>query len=161
LLSFSNVAYTLSSGTVTVKQKWGADSVVLAQLQVGDIFGEQSILHDERRNATVTVDPGGDLVLLSLNRAAFQTLFREDRLNVIFADRARQAVTTGEEQRGAPGEGEGVIEEAVRARLATPGGGGPVEGDVKMLVLTAINTSVLFRGLDRDFKEAVASVMCV
>ena len=77
---------------VTRAAKAGAE-IMLAQLEAGSAFGEEALLSDGRRNATVTMETDG--ALMRLSKADFVALLREPALNWIDLDEAEAKVATG------------------------------------------------------------------
>jgi rhodanese-related sulfurtransferase len=75
----------IESGRFQVARMVGGADVVLAELRTGDGFGEEALVSEAKRNATVTALT--DARLLRLNRAHFNELLREPLLRRIgFAD---------------------------------------------------------------------------
>ncbi|MCC7410181.1 MAG: cyclic nucleotide-binding domain-containing protein [Gammaproteobacteria bacterium] len=78
---------------VTRKTSAGGPPIVLAELHPGDGFGEEALIADARRNATVTMLSDGEL--MRLHKEHFVELIRDPLLtSVRFAD-ARAAVAAG------------------------------------------------------------------
>ena len=76
----------LTSGKATVS----VDDQVVAELTAGDVFGEVAMLSGERRNATVVVEQGSQL--LAANQVEFRTILSEfpeiaDRIAAVAAAR--------------------------------------------------------------------------
>ena len=65
----------------------GADEVVLADLGPGESFGEEALVSDARRNATVTMLTDGELMRLA--KEEFNNLLNEPVLNWVAIDDAR------------------------------------------------------------------------
>ncbi len=85
--------YLIDSGRAQVTRLVGGVVMPLADLKSGDVFGEEALISDAKRNATVTMKSNG--VLLRLGRADFMALLREPLLHKLnFAD-ARQKVAEG------------------------------------------------------------------
>jgi CRP-like cAMP-binding protein len=77
--------YVIETGRFQVARMVGGADVVLAELRTGDGFGEEALVSEAKRNATVTALT--DARLLRLNRAHFNELLREPLLRRIgFAD---------------------------------------------------------------------------
>ena len=77
--------YVIESGRFQVGRLLGGAEVVLAELKTGDAFGEEALVSEAKRNATVTALTDGQV--LRLNRAHFNELLREPLLRrVAFAD---------------------------------------------------------------------------
>ncbi len=68
-------------------------TIELARLSQGAGFGEEALLSEGRRNATVTMETDG--VLLRLSKRDFDTLLKEPVLHWIEADEARRRVNAG------------------------------------------------------------------
>ncbi len=83
--------YVINTGRCLVERKIGGAEVKLAELRTGDAFGEEALVSEAKRNATVTAET--DVELLRLDRAAFDSLLREPLLKRInFQDAARRVV---------------------------------------------------------------------
>ena len=69
--------YIISKGKCKVTRKEGdtAEEKLLAELNVGDSFGEEALLSADKRNATVTMLTDG--TLMRLNRSDFEELLKE------------------------------------------------------------------------------------
>ena len=81
--------YIIDSGRFQVGRLVGGAEVVLAELKSGDAFGEEALVSEAKRNATVTALTDGQV--LRLNRAHFNELLREPLLRRIgFAQAAEQ-----------------------------------------------------------------------
>lgn len=82
--------FVIDSGRCKVERKVGGAQVALAELRPGDAFGEEALVSEARRNATVTALT--DVDLLRLKRADFDSLLREPLLRrVPYDDAARRA----------------------------------------------------------------------
>lgn len=66
--------YFLKSGRAEVASGVGSDRQVIAELEVGACFGEESLLSERPRNATVTLLEDGSV--LRLSRTAFHALLK-------------------------------------------------------------------------------------
>ncbi len=80
--------YVLTEGEARVTQ-----SVELAKLKAGDSFGEEALLAEVPRNATVTMLEDGHLMRLSKNN--FDMLLKEPMLKKLVIDEAKQRVKDG------------------------------------------------------------------
>jgi len=81
--------YLVGSGRFQVERMVGGAKVVLAELKSGDAFGEEALVSDAKRNATVTALSEGEL--LRVRRADFNELLREPLLRRLsFADAAQR-----------------------------------------------------------------------
>jgi CRP-like cAMP-binding protein len=141
--------YIIRSGKAKVCQTLAGqdESVCVNVLAAGDYFGEQSLLTGSARNAAVSAQ--SDMVVWSLDKDQFVALFQE-RINVVFAERGRGAVTAG------------VLE--FTDSLARQGTGmAPPRGDVTPECLAILNRAIskclLFRELDEQEKEEVSKLM--
>jgi CRP-like cAMP-binding protein len=77
--------YVVESGRLQVERLVGGAKVVLAELKGGDAFGEEALVSDAKRNATVVALGEGQL--LRLDRQHFNDLLREPLLRrVAFED---------------------------------------------------------------------------
>lgn len=85
--------YLIDSGRAQVTRQIGGTEMILAELKAGDAFGEEALVSDNRRNATVTMKSNG--VLLRLGRQDFLELMQEPLLHKIGYEEARQAVAQG------------------------------------------------------------------
>ena len=85
--------YVIESGRCRVERMVGGVSMQLAELKSGDAFGEEALVSDARRNATVTMKTAG--VLLRLGKQEFIALLREPLLQRVSFDEARQRVAMG------------------------------------------------------------------
>ncbi|HEU0259550.1 MAG TPA: cyclic nucleotide-binding domain-containing protein [Burkholderiales bacterium] len=70
--------YVIESGRFQVRRTVGGAEVVLAELKTGDAFGEEALVSEAKRNATVTALT--DARLLRLDRRHFNELLREPLL---------------------------------------------------------------------------------
>jgi CRP-like cAMP-binding protein len=81
--------YLIESGRFQVGRMVGGAEVVLAELKSGDAFGEEALVSEAKRNASVTALVGG--YLLRLNRSNFNEMLREPLLRrLAYADAAEQ-----------------------------------------------------------------------
>jgi rhodanese-related sulfurtransferase len=79
--------YVIESGRFQVGRMVGGAEVVLAELKTGDAFGEEALVSEAKRNATVTALT--DAHVLRLNRSHFNELLREPLLRrIAYADAA-------------------------------------------------------------------------
>jgi hypothetical protein len=85
--------YVVESGRFQVERLIGGAKVVLAELKSGEAFGEEALVSDAKRNATVTALTEGEI--LRVGRKDFNELLREPLLKRMrFAD-AAQKVRSG------------------------------------------------------------------
>jgi len=89
--------YIIQEGTceVTRVPEEGKEPVKLVEMTVGDSFGEESLLTDSTRNATVTMLTDG--VLMQLNKDSFVDLIKKPSLSSVSFEQARQIVDEGGE----------------------------------------------------------------
>ena len=85
--------YLIESGRAQVTRLVGGANLVLAELKAGDVFGEEALISDSKRNATVTMKSNG--VLLRLKKQDFLELLQEPLLHRISYQDARQKVAQG------------------------------------------------------------------
>jgi rhodanese-related sulfurtransferase len=87
--------YIIVSGkcVVTRETPLNRDGIKLAELNVGDTFGEEALIAEAKRNATVTMLTDGSL--MRLNKNDFRELMNEPLLQWVGYDRARQIVEGG------------------------------------------------------------------
>ena len=85
--------YVIESGRFQVGRLVGGAEVVLAELKSGDAFGEEALVSEAKRNATVTALTDGQL--LRLNRAHFNELLREPLLRRLSFEEASEKVRRG------------------------------------------------------------------
>ena len=85
--------YVIESGRAQVTRAVGGVTVTLADLKSGDSFGEEALVSDAKRNATVTMKL--DSVLLRLAKQDFISLLKEPLLNKVSMDTARTKAAAG------------------------------------------------------------------
>jgi rhodanese-related sulfurtransferase len=85
--------YVVESGKCLVQRLVGGVSMLLAELKTGDAFGEEALVSEAKRNATVTMKTDG--VLLRLDKKDFVELLREPLLLRISSEDARQKIANG------------------------------------------------------------------
>ncbi len=85
--------YLIESGRAQVTRVIGGANLVLAELKAGDVFGEEALISDTKRNATVTMKSNG--VLLRLKKQDFMELMQEPLLHRISFQDAKQKVAQG------------------------------------------------------------------
>lgn len=66
---------------------------ILAELGTGDSFGEEALVSDEKRNATITMSTDG--ILMRLGKEDFKNLLNEPLLNWVSYDEAESIVELG------------------------------------------------------------------
>lgn len=87
--------YLVESGRCQVERRIGGVSMTLAELKRGDTFGEEALVAEARRNATVTMKSDGSL--LRLSKQDFNALLRAPLLREISMEEAKQKVQDGAE----------------------------------------------------------------
>lgn len=85
--------YIIESGRCEVWRKVGGVDLALAELKPGDAFGEEALVADSRRNASVRMKTDG--VLLRLRKEDFVELLREPLLKRVNWNEAVQHVSAG------------------------------------------------------------------
>ncbi len=85
--------YVVESGRFQIERLVGGAKVVLAELKSGDAFGEEALVSEAKRNATVVAL--GDGVLLRLDKQHFNSLLREPLLRRLNFEEAGARVRAG------------------------------------------------------------------
>ncbi len=87
--------YLIENGTAVVSRvvESSASPVILAELQQGDAFGEEALVSDNKRNATITMKTDG--VLLRLNKTDFIELLKAPLISQVSMSEAEQQVKNG------------------------------------------------------------------
>ena len=87
--------YIIREGTCSVTRQSRRDGweVPLAELASGDCFGEEALVSDARRNATITMLTDGNLMRLSKDN--FLELLKKPLVHYVTYDRARDMVSDG------------------------------------------------------------------
>ncbi len=85
--------YVIERGRALVTREIGGARIELAELQAGDAFGEEALIAETCRNATVTMKTDGDL--LRLDGGDFVKLLREPLLQHVDAEEAMRRVALG------------------------------------------------------------------
>ena len=87
--------YVLTGGAalVTRETPLSKDGIKLAELAVGDTFGEEALISDAKRNATVTMVADGSV--MRLDKDDFKTLLNEPMLDWVDAEQAKKIVQEG------------------------------------------------------------------
>ena len=85
--------YVIESGRFQVERLVGGAKVVLAELKAGDAFGEEALVSEAKRNATVVAL--GEGVLLRLDKQHFNALLREPLLRRVNFEEATGRVGRG------------------------------------------------------------------
>jgi len=138
--------YIITRGevVVTLKNEKGV-TAELGRLKEGDYFGETALINNAKRGASVTAV--GSVSSFYLERANFNALFGQDRLNVQFAK--RKAVTaearSTNAHAGVASTPAGAVKEKNAATVA--------------LIAAAISSNVLFMNLDSEHKSQIIGEM--
>jgi rhodanese-related sulfurtransferase len=85
--------YVVESGRFQIERLVGGAKVVLAELKSGEAFGEEALVSEAKRNATVI--SLGDGELLRLDRKHFNELLREPLLRRLAFEEAAEKVRRG------------------------------------------------------------------
>jgi len=85
--------YVIESGKCLVERNVGGVSMRLAELKSGDAFGEEALVANAKRNATVTMLAEGSLLCLS--KEDFNELLRKPLLQAVDMEQARRKVAGG------------------------------------------------------------------
>jgi rhodanese-related sulfurtransferase len=85
--------FVIETGRCKVERMVGGVSMLLAELKSGDAFGEEALVSEVKRNATVTMKSDG--TLLKLSKKDFVELLREPLLQRISAEDARAKAAGG------------------------------------------------------------------
>lgn len=85
--------YVIDRGRCLVTRQVAGATVELAELKAGDAFGEEALLGDTVRNATVTMKTDG--ALLRLAKEDFRALLQEPLLQKVSAAEAARRVAAG------------------------------------------------------------------
>jgi CRP-like cAMP-binding protein len=85
--------YVVAAGRFHVERVVGGAKVVLAELKSGDAFGEEALVSEAKRNASVTALTDGEL--LRVGRKDFNHLLREPLLRRLDFSQAAQKVRAG------------------------------------------------------------------
>jgi len=87
--------YVLTRGKclVTRETPLNKDGIKLAELAVGDTFGEEALISDAKRNATVTMSTDG--AVMRLGKEDFKKLLNEPMLDWVSVSEAEEIVKNG------------------------------------------------------------------
>jgi CRP-like cAMP-binding protein len=87
--------YVITKGTAVVTREtpMNRDGLKLAELGVGESFGEEALISDAKRNATITMTTDGALV--RLGKSDFNELLNEPLLHWVDLARARELIGHG------------------------------------------------------------------
>ena len=81
------------SALVTRETPLSKDGIKLAELKVGDTFGEEALISDAKRNATVTMQTDG--AVMRLGKDDFKKLLNEPMLDWVSMAQAEEIVRSG------------------------------------------------------------------
>ncbi|MCX7154246.1 MAG: cyclic nucleotide-binding domain-containing protein [Proteobacteria bacterium] len=85
--------YVIESGKCQVERTIGGVAMTLAEIKSGDAFGEEALVSDAKRNATVSMKTDG--VLLRLDKQDFMSLLKEPLLQRISMEEGGEKVLSG------------------------------------------------------------------
>jgi rhodanese-related sulfurtransferase len=85
--------FVVETGRFQVERLVGGAKVILAELKSGDAFGEEALVSEAKRNATVVATV--DSVVLRLDKQHFNTLLREPLMRKINFEEAANRVKEG------------------------------------------------------------------
>jgi CRP-like cAMP-binding protein/rhodanese-related sulfurtransferase len=87
--------YVITRGkcVVTRETPLNKEGIRLAELQVGDTFGEEALISEAKRNATVAMETDGSL--MRLGKEDFRKLMNEPMLGWVDADGAEKVIQEG------------------------------------------------------------------
>ncbi|HZF32102.1 MAG TPA: cyclic nucleotide-binding domain-containing protein [Gammaproteobacteria bacterium] len=87
--------YVITRGrcVVTRETPLNKEGIRLAELEVGDTFGEEALISEAKRNATVTMEADGSL--MRLGKEDFRTLLNEPMLDWVDASGAEKIIAEG------------------------------------------------------------------
>lgn len=86
--------YVIQAGRAKVERTAGGKSAVLAELKPGDNFGQDALVSDAPRNATVTMTTAGTLMRLS--EPDFQSLLMSPVIESVSMDEVKEMVEQGD-----------------------------------------------------------------
>ena len=85
--------FVIESGRCKVERMVGGVTMLLAELKSGDAFGEEALVSEVKRNATVTMKSDG--ALLRLSKKDFIELLRQPLLSRLSPEEARAKIASG------------------------------------------------------------------
>jgi CRP-like cAMP-binding protein len=87
--------YVLTRGAAVVTRETplSKEGIKLAELEVGDTFGEEALISDAKRNATVTMSTDG--AVMRLGKEDFKKLLNEPMLEWVSKEQAEEIVKNG------------------------------------------------------------------
>lgn len=86
--------YVIQAGRARVERSAGGKTAVLAELKAGDNFGQDALVSDVPRNATVTMITNGTLMRLS--EPDFESLLMSPLIETVTMDEVREMIEQGE-----------------------------------------------------------------
>jgi len=86
--------YVIQSGRARIERGSGDKTALLASLKAGDSFGQDALISDVPRNATVTMESKGTLMRLA--EPDFESLLMSPVLETVTEDETREMVETGD-----------------------------------------------------------------
>ena len=86
--------YVIRAGEAKVERSAGEKTAVLAELRAGDNFGQDALVSDTPRNATVTMTTSGTLMRLS--EPDFQALLMSPVIETVTMDEVQEMIQQGE-----------------------------------------------------------------
>lgn len=86
--------YVIQAGRAKVERTAGGKSAVLAELKPGDNFGQDALVSDAPRNATVTMTTAGTLMRLS--EPDFQSLLMSPVIETVTMDEVKEMIQQGD-----------------------------------------------------------------
>jgi CRP-like cAMP-binding protein len=84
---------TRGSAMVTRETPLSKDGIKLAELRVGDTFGEEALISDAKRNATVTMETDGSV--MRLGKEDFKKLLNEPMLDWVDYEQGQKIIQQG------------------------------------------------------------------
>ncbi len=84
---------TRGSAIVTRETPLSKDGIKLAELLVGDTFGEEALISDAKRNATITMTSDGSV--MRLGKDDFKSLLNEPMLDWVSYEKAQEIIADG------------------------------------------------------------------
>ena len=85
--------YLIERGTAVVIREKQRETEILAELVAGTAFGEEALVSDNKRNATIVMKTEG--VLLRLNKTDFIELLKVPMINLISKAKAKEKASQG------------------------------------------------------------------
>jgi CRP-like cAMP-binding protein len=86
--------YVIQAGHAKVERTVGEKTVVLAELHPGDNFGQDALVSDEPRNATVTMTSNGNL--MRLHEPDFQSLLMQPVIENVSMEETQEMIEQGD-----------------------------------------------------------------